>query len=163
MQPREGGCFELLSEVPDVGDKAKQLLFPVLLSLVALAVMCELPTAFVVLILVFLINVLTLWLLNHVGLGALPKEVISGLLFVCCYGVSGLPCCVQRVMVVPSLSPAVRDAGCATAALPRAKYICWQRAWRAALLITSWCPSNQQELEGSFCKILSMLFGRVAG
>lgn len=75
MQPWEEGCFELLSEVPDVGDKAKQLLFPVLLSLVALAVMCELPTAFVVLILVFLINVLTLWLLNHVGLGALPKRL----------------------------------------------------------------------------------------
>lgn len=162
MQPWEGGCFELLSEVPDVGDKAKQLLFPVLLSLVALAVMCELPTAFVVLILVFLINVLTLWLLNHRSRCS-SKEVISGLLFVCCYGVSGLPCRVQRVMVVPSLSPAVRDAGCATAALPGAKYICWQRAWRAALLITSWCPSNQQELEGSFCKILSMLFGRVAG
>lgn len=162
MQPREGGCFELLSEVPDVGDKAKQLLFPVLLSLVALAVMCELPTAFVVLILVFLINVLTLWLLNHRSRCS-SKEVISGLLFVCCYGVCGLPCRVQRVMVVPSLSPAVRDAGCATAALPGAKYICWQRAWRAALLITSWCPSNQQELEGSFCKILSMLFGRVAG
>lgn len=78
MHPLEAGCFELLSEVPDVGDKAKQLLFPVLLSLVMLAVLCELSAALVVLILVFLINLLALWLSNHVGLSAFPKRFSPG-------------------------------------------------------------------------------------
>lgn len=75
MQPLEGECFELLSEVPDVGDKVKQLLFPFLLSLVVLAVICDLSAALVVLILVFLINLLTLWLFNHACLGAFLKRL----------------------------------------------------------------------------------------
>lgn len=81
MQPLEGGCFELLSEVPDVGNKAKQLLSPILLSLVVLAVVCELTAALVVLILVFLINLFTLWLSNHISLGAFPKRFSPGCSF----------------------------------------------------------------------------------
>lgn len=100
MHPLEGECFELLSEVPDVGDKAKEQLFPALLSLVVLAVMCELSAALVVLILVFLINLLILWLCNHVDLGDFPERLSPG----CSLLVQGLwaPVPVRSGVVVPS-------------------------------------------------------------
>lgn len=158
VQPLEGGCFQLLSEVPDVGNKAEQLLFPIPLSLVVLALMCELSTALGVLILVFLINLLTLWLLNPVCLGAFLNRLSPDYsLFAVTRSLGSRDC--QECDGCPS------HLGCRVCSLSPSLYqvhllaVCLECS-SADNIVVSLKPAWIRRL---FCKILLMLFSKVAG
>lgn len=134
-----GGCLELLSEGHDLGDEAKLLFTLFSCPLLLLAVKCELSQLFLLLILVFLINSLSFWLINHVRLGVLPKRLSSDCSL---FAVTRSPgsCVMTRVWW---LSSSVQGVGCVIGAPPRRTSTSAGSAPEGgSLLITLGCPSN---------------------